>query len=306
MARVKRGGKGVRRAARASKRASRASQARRRTSGAIDAAMGIFPFTEEQWQRIFLALIVAAIAALVWFLASLAGAGAVIQGELAHLAHRAGFEVRHVRLSGIERMNEQRVYERALAARDMPMPRVDVEALRERLLELPWVEDARVSRQLPDVLAIDIVERKPHAVLQKPDRLVLIDARGHELEPIARERIGKRLVILGPGAARQVEALDRLLDAAPALKARVRKAEWVGNRRWNLTFDTGQLLALPEGEEEAASALIKFARLDGQNQLLGGKVQYFDMRAPPRLYMRVPGGPLSSDRSLANSSQETP
>ena len=90
-------------------------------------------------------------------------------------------------------------------------------------------------------------------------------------------------------AQRQVEELGRLLDAAPALKPQIAAAEWVGNRRWNLKFKTGQLLALPEGEDEAASAFVKFARMDGQNRLIGGKVASFDMRDPPRIYMRVPG-----------------
>ena len=68
------------------------------------------------------------------------------------------------------------------------MPFVDVHGLRERLLALSWVEDARVSRQLPDTLVIDIVERRPHAVLRQADRLVLIDATGHKLETISPAR----------------------------------------------------------------------------------------------------------------------
>jgi cell division protein FtsQ len=136
---------------------------------------------------------------------------------------------------------------------------------------------------------IDIVEREPHAVLRKPDRLVLIDATGAELEPISARNAKGMLVISGPGARKQVEALSKLLDAAPAIEPQVREAEWVGNRRWNLTFATGQVLALPQGEDESAGALVSFARLDGQNRLLGGKVATFDMRAPDRIYMRIPG-----------------
>ena len=73
------------------------------------------------------------------------------------------------------------------------------------------------------------------------------------------------------------------------MRPQVSAAEWVGNRRWNLTFATEQVLALPQGEDEAATALINFARLDGQNRLLGGKVATFDMRVPERVYMRIPG-----------------
>src|SRR5690606_37595383 len=106
---------------------------------------------------------------------------------------------------------------------------------------------------------VDIVEREPHAALRKPGRLVLIDRTGHELEPVSAGDASGMLVISGPGAQAQVEALTVLLDAAPAMRPQVREAEWVGNRRWNLTFKTDQVLALPQGEERAATALMSFA-----------------------------------------------
>lgn len=303
MATVRRAAKGVRRVARANDRASKARKARSTTSGAIDALLGLLPFTEDQLHRIFLAIIIGGAVVLAWFVATLAGVPAMAQAQIAALAADAGFEVRHVRVSGTQRMNEDRVYERVLSERDRPMPQVDVEAIRADLLELPWVKDARVSRQLPGTLAIDIVERQPHAVLQRPDRFVLVDADGAELEPVSREAIGERLVISGPGAVRQVRALERLLEAAPALRPQVGGAEWVGNRRWNLTFKTGQVLALPQGDNEAAAALVSFARLDGQSRLIGGEVATFDMRAPPRIYMRIPG---RADQVLGSKEKGNP
>jgi cell division protein FtsQ len=65
-------------------------------------------------------------------------------------------------------MNELKVYERVLAERDRAMPFGRCRRLRAELLKLPWVEDARVSRQLPDTLVIDIVERKPVRCCAKP------------------------------------------------------------------------------------------------------------------------------------------
>jgi len=289
MAKIKRGGQGVRRAAKASNRAAGARRARAKTTGFVDTVMGVLPFTEEQWSRIWLAVIIGGAVALAWVIANLAGVPAMAQAEVGRIASDAGFEVRQVRVTGTNRMDERQVYARALAQRDRPMPQVEIEKLREELLGLPWVADARVSVQLPETLAIDIVEREPHAVLEKPDRLMLIDASGVELEPIARDKATDKLRISGPGAAKQVAPLDTLLAAAPALRPQIEATEWVGNRRWNVTFKTGQVLALPEGRDESASALVKFARMDGQNRLIGGKVATFDMRAPPRIYMRVPG-----------------
>jgi len=282
------GTSGVRRIAKAQSRAVSARKARGQASGVVDRAMGILPFTEEQWSRIWLAAIIGGTVGIALIIASLAGVPALAQAQVAKIAADAGFAVRYVRVTGTARMDEQQVYARALATRNEAMPDVDIGKLREELRALPWVKDARVSIQLPHTLAIDIVEREPHAVLEKSDRLMLIDAAGVELEPIAADKTKDMLRLAGPGAGRQATALETLLAAAPALAPKVEAAEWVGNRRWNLTFTTGQLLALPEGEVEAATALVKFARLDGKNRLLGGKVIAFDMRTPPRLYLRLP------------------
>jgi cell division protein FtsQ len=264
-------------------------KAKARTGSFFDTVMGWLPFSEETMHRAFLAAILGGAVVLAWVVASMAGVPAMAAQQVAAIAADAGFEVRRVEVRGVERLNELKVYERVLAERNRAMPLVDITALREELLGLSWVADARVSRQLPDTLVIDIVERNPHAVLRKADKLVLIDKSGHELEYVSAARAKGMLILSGLGAGQEVAGLATLLEAAPALKPQVREAEWVGNRRWNLTFNTDQVLALPEGERQSAAALMAFARLDGANRLLGGKVAAFDMRAPDRIYLRVPG-----------------
>ncbi len=300
MAKIKRSaGKGVRRAAKSQSRAAGARRAKAKTTGLVDRAMGVLPFTEEQWSTVWLTMIIGGAVGLAFVIANLAGVPAMAQAQVAAMASDAGFEVKHVRVTGTNQMDEREVYARALAQRNRPMPQVEIEKLRKELLDLPWVKDARVSVQLPSTLAIDIVEREPHAVLEKPDRLMLIDAEGEELSLVAPDAAGDMLRISGPGAAKQVAPLDKLLATAPALGPQVEAAEWVGNRRWNLSFKSGQVLALPEGAENASGALIRFARMDGQNRLLGGQVATFDMRSPPRIYMRVPG---RADREIGDGS----
>ena len=281
--------KGVRRQARAQGTSRKVNSARRKGQSILGRVLAMLPFTEEQLQKAFTVLILGgALVGLGW-LAQISGATAIASDRFAHVASNAGFKLRSVNVQGTQRMNEMLVHERAFGQRDLAMTRVDTEGLRAELLELPWVEDARVSRQLPDVLKVDIVERQPHAVLRRADRLMLIDPTGVELEAISESDARDYLLIEGPAAQAQVETLEVLLDAAPALKGKVKGAEWVGNRRWNLTFETGQRLALPQGEDRSAAALISFAQADGVHRLIGGEVASFDMRNPPRMYMHVPG-----------------
>lgn len=285
---IRRKGTTARKAAAAHGQQRKVRAAKARTGSALDMLMGWLPFSEQQLQRLFMIIILGGAAALVAFIATVAGLPSLAGHQMALIAGQAGFEVKRVEVRGVKNINELRVYEKALAERDQAMPLVDIDGLRRDLLSLSWVKDARVSRQLPDTLVIDIVEREPHAVLRKDDRFVLIDSTGHELQIVSRKQAAGRLIVSGPGAGQQVVELGKMLEAAPALKPRVQEAEWIGNRRWNLTFQSGQVLALPEGQSESSSALVTFARLDGTNRLLGGKVTAFDMRAKDRIYLRVP------------------
>ena len=291
---LKRGGSSAAKTAARQGARRKVRAARKRTGSLLDRAMGLLPLSERQLQRLFLVGILGGALGLAVVVASLAGVPTLAAGQVARLADAAGFAVNRVEVRGVEHMNELTIYERVLAARNQAMTAVDLDALRGELLQLSWVEDARVSRQLPNTLIVDIVERKPRAVLRAAsptggDTWSLIDGTGHVLEAIPPSRIDGRLVLSGDGVETEVEALSRLIAAAPALQPQVAAAEWKGSRRWNLTFRTGQVLFLPEGETQAANALVAFARMDGANRLLGGRAVAFDMRDPDRIYIRVPG-----------------
>jgi cell division protein FtsQ len=283
---IRRNAPTVRRQARTEAGRARVRKAKARGNSLLGFILRVLPFTEDQLQRTFLLAILAAALGLAWLVASVAGLTALAGQQFAISTANAGFEVRRVEVRGVDRMNELKVYERVLGQQDQAMALVDVHALRATIQELPWVRDARVSRQLPDTIVVDIVEREPWAVVEKPGRLMLSDAGGHLLEPISRDKARDMLIVAGPGAQAQVETLGKLLDAAPALRPQVARAEWVGNRRWNLTFRSGQVLKLPQGDEKSALRLIEFARLDGVNRLLGGKAEGFDMRIDERFYVR--------------------
>lgn len=283
--------RGVRRAAKSQSRAAGARRAKAKTTGALDTVMGALPLSEEQWSRVFMAMIIGAALVLIGTIASLSGATAMARAEYARMAGEAGFALTNVRVTGVERMDEARVYALAMQQQNRPMPDVDITELRAAIKQLDWVEDARVSVQLPDTLAIDIVERVPHALLRKRDGYVLIDKTGHELTSANLEEAEGMLRVAGEGVSKpgRMAELETLFATAPAMEAQITAVEWVGNRRWDLTFASGQVLMLPEGRLRATDALTNFAELDGQYRLIGGTATRFDMRDAPRVYLREPG-----------------
>ena len=210
--------------------------------------------------------------------------------EMAQAVGRAGFTVKRVEIKGLDRMEQLTVYNIALDQHSMAMPLVDLEKVRSRLMRHGWVEDARVSRRLPDTLVVDIIERKPAAIWQNNQKLSLIDAKGVVLERVNANAMPDLPLMIGHNANREALALGALLKEAPALKSVLRSATWIGDRRWDLQFDSGEVLALPEGEKAAAFALTRFARIDGVERLLGRGFVRFDMRDPAKMVVRMSRG----------------
>jgi len=203
----------------------------------------------------------------------------------------SGFTLRHVEIKDAVHIPKSRVYEIALNQPSRAMPLLDLDATRARLLRFGWIKEARVSRRLPDTLMIDIVERVPAAIWQHKGSLALIDAEGAVLEPVRLESMPDLPLVIGAAANRHVAALDRLVALAPHLKDNVAGATWIGGRRWDLRFQSGETLALPEGARPAARALSRFAAMDRTAPLLGSGYARFDMRDPRKMVVRLSNEP---------------
>jgi cell division protein FtsQ len=146
-----------------------------------------------------------------------------------------------------------------------------------------------VQRRLPDTLVIEVKERKPVALWQYHQRLAAIDITGKVLTRERLERWNDLPILVGAGANARVRDALELIAATP-LGRDVNAAVFVGGRRWDLRFKSGETLALPDQPGQARAALATFAKLDGQGpeRLLGGRFTRFDLRLPGRMIVAGP------------------
>jgi cell division protein FtsQ len=222
----------------------------------------------------------------------------MVAGTFGEAAGEAGFSLKHVEIKGATHVPQIEIYNIAFDQGSSAMPLVDLEATRQRLLRFGWVRDARVSRRLPDTLVVDIVERRPAAIWQNEGQLALIDTDGIVLAPVRLEAMPDLPLVIGPSANRHAGDLSALIGAAPRLRPLMAGASWIGGRRWDLRFHSGEVLALPEGDEEARRALARFAQMDQAKQLLGKGFVRFDMRVPGKFVIRISNEPGSSVPSI--------
>ncbi len=260
----------------------------KRRPPALSRMLAMIPISNHVLETVITVAILSIATAGIIAIAMMLGVPHTVGVAMGEAVGRAGFSVKHIDVTGIDRMDRMSVYAVALDQQSIAMPLVDLEGVRQKLLKYGWVADARVSRRLPDTLAIEIVERKPAAVWQHSQQLTLVDSHGVALEPVNLNAMPDLPLVIGPDANVQATALTALMDHAPQLRPVLDGAVWIGDRRWDLKFQSGETLMLPEGDVAAAAALKKFADLDAAQRLLGRGMARFDMRNPDQMAV-LPG-----------------
>ncbi|MBO0925698.1 FtsQ-type POTRA domain-containing protein [Cellulomonas sp. zg-ZUI199] len=106
------------------------------------------------------------------------------------------------------------VHERA----GTPLPRLDTVGLRDRVLEVPGVREARVVRQWPRGLAVQLVSREPVAAVPEEapaTGLVLLDEQGVQVGRADAAPAGLPVVDVPVGDERTLSAVLHVLEQLP-------------------------------------------------------------------------------------------
>jgi cell division protein FtsQ len=197
----------------------------------------------------------------------------------------AGFRIVSVALAGQHHISREEVLAVAGVTGSTSLLFLDVEQTRERLKTNPWIADATVLKLYPGELQIGIKEREAFALWQKDGQVSVIADDGTVLEPYVSPRLIELPLVVGRGAETRAKEFLALLDRYPALRAFVRAAVLVGERRWNLRLNNGIDVRLPE--TDIAPALERLVALDKEKNLITRDIAAIDLRLPDRVTVRL-------------------
>jgi cell division protein FtsQ len=201
------------------------------------------------------------------------------------IARLFGFDIRSVTISGLATLDEKEVLSAAAIAPSDSLPFLDVDTVRQRLLDVPMIREAAVRKFYPNALSIGIVENKPFAIWQMNGDLSVIGVDGRVIGPLDNEAFADLPLVVGEGAAEHIGEFVALMDAEPTVKALVRAGIRVGDRRWTLKLNNGFDVLLPM--DDAASAVKRLAVLVRDKKLLDRDLVSVDLRQPDRVVLRL-------------------
>jgi cell division protein FtsQ len=223
------------------------------------------------------------------FLLTTAIAGMLIGGHsvtvVSALTAWSGLAIEEVNITGQSETSEVDVLEQLAIGPFPSLLTFDVDAARERLEALPWIEQATIRKLYPDTLRVALTERQPFAIWQDGARVALIDKTGRRISPTIGERYARLPMVVGKGADKRVGEFVELIEGVPSLKARIKAGVLVSKRRWNVVLDGGVEILLPE--TDPGDALVQVVALDDGHGILGREIAAIDLRLPNRLVFRL-------------------
>lgn len=228
-------------------------------------------------------------------LATAALLGAVVYGSRWFLLHSRHFALHHVRVSPTRHVAESILLRRAAVPIGHNLFSLDLDQVLKNLRAEPWLAKVDVRRELPAVLAIDVTEHEPAAVLAL-DALYLVDAEGVVFKRAAAGEysglpivtgVGRTAYLMEPAWARkQVRAALQAVGRYRMNPDRPALGEAHIDRFAGVTLYTDQGVALRVGRGTDAELDTRLVRFDVVWQALrksGEKpaVLFLDNRAHP-------------------------
>jgi len=172
-------------------------------------------------------------------------------------------------------LDKEQLKKRAMPVVDGGFFSVDLSAVRNVLISLPWVEDVSVRRQWPDQLLVRVIEKKPvvywgdNAVLSAKGVLFVPDKKLSENLPYLQGPDGLHKTMFQELARMQAWLLETGLH--------IQVMNLDERRSWTLTMTDGIELRL--GREKMHQRLQRFASVYKNNfQSEMRKIKHIDMR----------------------------
>jgi cell division protein FtsQ len=194
------------------------------------------------------------------------------------------FPIHNVKVYGVQYLDHQDVQTLISPFVNDGFFRVDLDRIKERVLQLPWVAKVVVRRVWPDQVVVNIIERIPVALW---NNTTLLSSAGEIFTPpIATYPTGLPQLI-GP-AGEQIEMVQyyaMLSKVLMPLHFKIARLELTPSMTWSLTLDNGIKLSI--GHKDILTRLDHFVKV--YPKIVGNRVdevEYIDLRYPNGMAVR--------------------
>ncbi len=200
----------------------------------------------------------------------------------------AGFAIEDVKVSGNNETSEIDILEKLGLDGTTSLVALDVNAAREKLSQLPWVEEVEVRKVYPKTIEVKLKERVAYAIWQHGQDLSLIEKSGSVIAPLRDNKFAELPLFVGRDAETAAATFEKDFNAWPDIRSQVKAYVRIASRRWDLHMKNGIVVKLPETGVDTALALL--TRLDREQRLMERDIVGVDLRLADRTAIQLSPG----------------
>lgn len=194
------------------------------------------------------------------------------------------FPITSVKIYGVNHLNQAEIQQALFPLVSRGFFSTDVEVIKDKLLQSPWVSQAIVQRIWPGQVLVMIQERKP---LARWNMTSLLSTTGELFNPDKSTYPSSMPQFIGL-EGQQIQMLKyylKLNKLFSALHLKMAVLELTPEQSWNVTFDNGMKLSV--AHKDVLTRINHFVKV--YPKIIGGRtadVAYIDLRYPNGLAVR--------------------
>lgn len=196
-----------------------------------------------------------------------------------------GLKIDEVFVEGRQHSPQDAVLNAVQAKRNHPILAYDLEIIRKNLEKIDWVKSATVQRRLPNLIYIQMVERKPIALWHHQQNFFLVDQEGIVITTPVISYFKHLPVVVGTDAPVRAPQILATLEKFPKVREKLSSLVRIRQRRWDLTLDNTIQVKLPEDKVE--DALARLSLLIEQKRISKDETSMVDLRVPKQIILRL-------------------
>lgn len=197
----------------------------------------------------------------------------------------AGFAIEDVKVSGNDQTSEIEILQLLGLDGTTSLVALNADAARQKIANLPWVENVEVRKVYPKAIEVKLTERKAYAIWQHGSELSLIQKDGSVIAPLRDNKFAKLPLFVGRDAETAAASIDEAFAKWPDVRSHVKAFVRVAGRRWDLYLDNGVIVKLPE--DNIDGALARLTKIDKDQNLLQRDIAAVDLRLDDRMAIEL-------------------
>ena len=198
-----------------------------------------------------------------------------------------GFSLQKVEISGNQNLSKLDILKNINYKNCLNLLCLDLQKTKIKIENIGWVKNVNLKLNLPNELIIKINEEYPYFILKNEGDFYLLNKDGNKIVTLNKiEKEYHKLTILsGKNVISNLNELLAIFSASPDLAKKIKKVNYISDRRWSFVHLLNIMIELPENNPEAA--FIKINELNEKYGFLSNKLEKVDLRVKDRMIIKL-------------------